>query len=68
MMDHVYAECVTAFKGTPREETWMVYHDALSQWWGAADQEHAKKIGLFEHQLRAWGDTNAGTRSARARS
>ena len=40
----------------------MVYHDALSSWWGKADQEHAARIGLAERQIRALGPTNAGTR------
>jgi hypothetical protein len=58
-MDHVYKHCVEAFKGTPREKTWVLYHDALSQWWEAESQVHAEAIGLRGHQLRAWGETNS---------
>ena len=62
MMTHVYEETKKAFAGTTHEDDWMVYHDALSSWWGKQDQQHAVRIGLAERQIRALGPTNAGTR------
>lgn len=46
------------------EGDWWVVRDGLLQWWHPVAQEHAKKIGLFKHQLRSMGATNAGTKYA----
>jgi hypothetical protein len=64
MMDHIMETTAAAFKGTSHEDDWLVYHDALSSWWGKKDQAHAVKIGLAQRQIRAWGDCNKGTRCA----
>ena len=37
IQDHVIAEGNRLFADTPFANTWMIYHDALPQWWDSAD-------------------------------
>ncbi len=63
LMDHVIAEGNCLFAGTPFAKTWIVFHDALSQWWEAGAQEYMLSRGFpLSRQVACQGDTNEGTR------
>jgi hypothetical protein len=53
------AEGNRLYKDTPWEKTWVIYHDALSQWWDPASQGLLGKLGMAKRQIRAWGPTSA---------
>ena len=63
IMDHVIAEGNRLFRGTPFEHCWVIYHDALSQWWskGAQDYIETTYPGFATRQCRGLGHTNEGT-------
>ena len=58
LMDHAIAEGNRLF----RNNTWMMYHDALSSWWSVAAQEHMRAKGFADRQIKGLGHTNKGTR------
>ena len=64
IMDHVIAEANRLFKDTPFENCWVIYHDALSQWWSKGAQTYIEKThpGFAKRQCRGLGHTNEGTR------
>jgi hypothetical protein len=63
LIDHIISEGKIAFANTPYKKTWVIGHDALSQFTekGAQDYLAAKGFGP-DRQLGPKGDTNAGTR------
>jgi hypothetical protein len=59
LIAHTVSEGNRMYKGTPWENTWVMYHDALSQWWDPAAQGLLAKLGMAKRQIRAWGPTSA---------
>ena len=64
IMDHVVREGNKIYAGTEHEDTWMLFHDGLKQWWGAKDQNFLSTIFDPSRQLKCSGATNAGNRYA----
>ncbi len=58
LIDHTIADGDWLFVDTRFAKTWMIYHDALSQWWEKEAQEYIKSKGMFDRQWRARGATN----------
>ena len=59
LMDHVVAESQRLFEGTKYEHSFVIYHDALKQWWEPEAQAHLLTHGIGpERQLCIRGDTN----------
>ena len=61
LIDWAIDEGNRLFAGTPHANTWVIYHDALSQWWekdeGGA-QAYLASRGFEHRQWRARGATN----------
>ena len=64
LMDHAIEEGNRLFANTPFKDTWVMYHDALSQWWSKEAQEHFRvnHAGFHNRQIRGLGFTNEETR------
>jgi hypothetical protein len=62
LMDHVVEESKRVYEGTVHENTFFIYHDALSQWWEKESQDHMAELGFANRQIRCIGETNAHTR------
>jgi hypothetical protein len=62
MMDHVVAESKAAYKGTEHENTFFIFHDALSQWWEVEVQDYLSTIFDVSRQLRCCGHKKLETR------
>jgi len=43
---------------TPYSDSWFIFHDHLSAWWEKEAQEYLRERGMFDRQVRAWGETN----------
>ena len=48
LIDHVIAEGNRLFRDTRYADTWVIYHDALPQWWETAAQEYMASKGFAE--------------------
>jgi hypothetical protein len=62
IIQHVVDTSTKAYKGTPREKDFMIFHDGLSAWWEKGSQDLMAKLGFRDRQLRGLGSTNKGTR------
>ena len=63
LVDHVVKEGNRLFEGTEFENTWVIYHDALLQWWEKGTQAHLLSLGFPPaRQMCCQGETNKGTR------
>lgn len=62
LIQHVVSKSEEAYKGTTHEKDFLIYHDALSQWWEKGAQAYIKELGFEDRQLRCVGSTNEGTR------
>ncbi len=58
IMDHVVEESKAAYEGTGMEDTFMIFHDGLNQWWTPKAQAHMESLGFKDRQLRILGDAN----------
>ena len=60
MMDHIVAESKRLFAGTAYADSFVIFHDALKQWWEPGAQAHLLDVhGIGpERQLCILGDTN----------
>ena len=58
LIDHVIDEGNRLFADTRFAKTWLIYHDALPQWWEKGAQDHIRARGFEHRQWRARGDTN----------
>ena len=61
LIDHAIDEGNRLFAGTRFANTWVMYHDALSQWWEKGEggaQEYIASRGFAHRQWRARGATN----------
>ena len=65
LMDHVIAESKTVYEGTAQENTFLIYHDALSIWWSAQAQKYISGEEFLDRQLKCMAPTNTGTRYAK---
>jgi len=62
--DHAVTEGNRLFAGTPFASTWVIYHDALTQWWEPGTQAHLRSLGFPpSRQMCCQGDTNKGTKA-----
>jgi len=61
-MDHVVTKSKTIYKGTAVEDTFLIFHDGLSQWWEAEAQDYIPQLGFCDRQLHCIGNTDKGTR------
>jgi hypothetical protein len=63
VMDHVVTESKKIYEGTPAAARFLIFHDGLSQWWEKEAQAYLhEKHGFRDRQVRAYRDTNRGTR------
>ena len=58
LIDHTISEGNRLFADTRFRDTWLIYHDALPQWWESAAQEYIASLGFGDRQWRARGATN----------
>lgn len=60
LMDHVVSQSKEAFADTPYADSFVLFHDALKQWWEPEAQQHLlEKHGIGPtRQLCIQGDTN----------
>jgi hypothetical protein len=49
------------FAGSIHSGDWVIYHDALSQWWDPAAQGLLKRLKMADSQVKARGPTAAQT-------
>lgn len=62
--DHLVAEGDRLFADTPFASTWVIYHDALTQWWEKGTQDHLLSLGFPpSRQMCCQGETNKGTKA-----
>ena len=62
-MDHIVAESKRAFADTPYADTFVLFHDALTQWWEKEAQDYLRDVlGIGpERQLHIYeGDEETG--------
>jgi hypothetical protein len=65
LIDHIIGACDEAFRDTPYASTYVIAHDALSQFTEARAQAYLLSKGFGPARLLGpSGDTNAGTRYA----
>jgi hypothetical protein len=65
LIDHIIAACDDAFRDTPYASTYVIAHDALSQFTEAGAQKYLADKGFGPARLLGpSGGTNAGTRYA----
>eukprot|EP01034_Spumella_vulgaris_P034523 gene34523-42580_t len=62
LIDHVITESTAIYANTEYADNFLIFHDALSQWWEDEAQEYIAQRGFRDRQVRCFGDTNAGTR------
>jgi hypothetical protein len=77
-MDHIIAEGNRVFKGTKREDTWLIFHDHLKIWWEKELQEYLKTLACpiegnprrtwWDRQIKICGDKNNAKVSKRYRN
>ena len=77
-MDHIIAEGNRVYKGTKREDTWLIYHDHLKIWWEKESQEYLKTLPCpiegnpsrtwWDRQIKICGDENNAKVSKRYRN
>jgi hypothetical protein len=61
-IDHTIAEGNRIYKGTDREDDWIMFHDGLTCYWTPESQDYIKSKGFYDSQFRCLGDTNKGNR------
>jgi hypothetical protein len=52
LTDHVVAESIKAYAGTPRPSYSRIFNGGLSAWWEAGAQEHMASLGMANRQIR----------------
>ena len=63
IIDHIVKEGDAAFADTPYSDSWIICHDALSQYWEAGATEYLRAKGFGpERMIMCQDGTNAGTR------
>ncbi|KAJ1412691.1 hypothetical protein B484DRAFT_467833, partial [Ochromonadaceae sp. CCMP2298] len=61
IIDHVISESKRMYAGTSCQDTFIIFHDGLKQWWEKEAQAYIREKGFGDRQLRAVGKTNEGT-------
>ena len=64
IIDHVISESNKVYAGTEHEGTFLIFHDALLQWWEDPAQEYLHSKGFLLRQIQNLDPTNKGTRYA----
>ena len=59
-MKHVVEHSKAAYAGSTHEHNFVIFHDALSQWWEPSAQEFMRSLGFQHRQVKCIGATNAG--------
>jgi len=63
IMDHVIEQGNNIYQNTDVANTFLVFHDGLTQWWEKESQQYLNDVHNFRNrQLRCYGDTNMKTR------
>ena len=59
IMDHVVSESKNMYFGTDVYDTFVIYHDGLSQWWESESQAYLENVHHFKNrQVKCYGNTN----------
>ena len=58
LVDHVINEGNRLFADTRFANTWVIYHDALSQWWEKSTQEYIASRGFKDRQWKSNAETD----------
>jgi hypothetical protein len=48
------------YAGSKHADSFVIFHDALKQWWEVGAQEYIREREFIDRQLRCKGDTNKG--------
>ena len=59
MIVHVITQATEAYRGSTHADDFMLYHDALSQWWEKDAQDLIERLGFKDRQVRCLGATNS---------
>ena len=62
IMDHVIAESNKVYAATVHADTYLIFHDALTQWWERDAQDYLESKGFKSRQVRNLNDENSHTR------
>ncbi|KAJ1421305.1 hypothetical protein B484DRAFT_465573 [Ochromonadaceae sp. CCMP2298] len=62
LIDHVISESKRMYAGTPYADSFIIFHNGLSQWWEKEAQDYIRALSFGDRQLRYYGDTNKGNR------
>jgi hypothetical protein len=62
IIDHMIDEGTRIYKGTNREDDWIMFHDGLTCYWTPESQEYIRSKGFYDRQFRCLGETNKGNR------
>jgi hypothetical protein len=66
LMDHVVAESIKAYAGTPRADDFSIFHGGLPAWWEALAQEHMASLGMANGRSTTSPPTSAPGTSSRS--
>jgi len=58
LIDHMVSESNKLYKATKYENTFFIFHDALSTYFEFAAQQYINSIGFHNRIVRCYGDTN----------
>ena len=59
LIDHIISESKKLYKGTDYENTFLIFHDALSSYFEHGAQEYINSIGFKDRLVKCYGDTNS---------
>tara|TARA_B100002003_G_C14141283_1_gene548788 strand:- start:608 stop:2329 length:1722 start_codon:yes stop_codon:yes gene_type:complete len=62
LIDHMVEESKKLYNGTKHENTFFIFHDALSAYFEKTAQDYIKSIGFKDRMFRCYGDTNKAVR------
>jgi hypothetical protein len=63
IMDFIVSESNKVYENTVFKDTFMIFHDGLTQWWTAESQQYLHDVhNMRDRQMRAYGDTNKASR------
>jgi len=62
LIDHCFTETEKQYKGTKYEDSWMLYHDGLTQWWTPEGQAYIRSKGWYDRQVMCRDPTNMDNR------
>jgi hypothetical protein len=62
LIDHCFTETEKQYKGTKYEDSWMLYHDGLTQWRTPEAQEYIRLKGWYDRQVMCRDPTNQDNR------